>query len=379
MECLLEQGLKLERTKVGAGEKEHAFIVRKQQYLQITACLFVAFVVVASFGFFYRYELMELAIQEKELFQFTKKIEKNEQGVEARLVRMSSALQGHLLRDKREVEMLDILKSRQKSSSEKFKKDLAALIGDESIERNALLSKSLKMTDDYQKLMQDMTHRYSKGVYEEGKDAEARLHSLSHEILGELRAEIEEEREEDMEDAKFSELNDGAEGNPRRFSASMRLVKNMLKKFQGKVDDVEMLHLKEHELTLWSKLLDDVMSGKMDYDEGEAKMKELMETAQTGPLKKEFDDSESVLEHFEQMLETARLTPYKKKLLATLEAANKGEKRLPDVMLEIENMVEDGTIDPSWLSEFDSIDESDESASAHEHHPHVKDPVWPGM
>ena len=55
MECLLEQGLKLERTKTGAGEKEHAFIVKKQQYLQITACLFVAFVVVASFGFFYRY------------------------------------------------------------------------------------------------------------------------------------------------------------------------------------------------------------------------------------------------------------------------------------------------------------------------------------
>jgi hypothetical protein len=377
MECLLEQGLKLERTKVGAGEKEHGFIVRKQQYLQITACLFVAFMVVASFGFFYRYELMELAIQEKELFQFTKNLEKNEQGVEARLVRMSSALQGHLLRDKREVEMLDILKSRQASSSNKFKTELTALIEDKKITRSDLLPKVLKLTTDHNKLMHDMTERYSKGVYEEGKDAESRLHTLSHEILGELRAEIDEEEAEDLEDAKFAKFDGQMDDNsPRQFSASMRLVKNMLKKFQGKVNDVEMLELKPSELMHWSKLLDDVMTGKMDYDEGEGKMKVLMEAAANGPLKKEFDDTSSILEHFEAMLETARLTPYKKSLLALLEEANAGRKRIPDVMLEIENMVEAGTIDPSWLAEFDS---REEEKVAHAHHPHVKDPVWPGM
>lgn len=190
MECLLEQGLRLERTKVGAGEKEHAYVLKKHQYLQISACLFVCFVFMASIGFFYRYELLELAqqvlcleivrdckvvvcggwcpydfaliwnlshytsphdlslvLQEKELFRFEKTTRQNEQSVENRLMRVSTALQAHLRRDKHEKDMMNVYFSRVKDSNQKHLETIKGLMA-KNLEKKKFEGQLLKMVSN---------------------------------------------------------------------------------------------------------------------------------------------------------------------------------------------------------------------------------------
>ena len=144
MECLLEQGLRLERTKVGAGDKEHAYVLKKHQYLQISACLFVCFLFLAGVGFFYRYELLELAQQEKALFRFEQTTRQNEQGVENRLMRVSTALQAHLRRDKHEKDMMNIYFSRVKDANKKHMEDIKGLLA-QNLEKPKFEAKLLKV------------------------------------------------------------------------------------------------------------------------------------------------------------------------------------------------------------------------------------------
>jgi len=381
MECLLEQGLRLERTKVGAGEKEHAYVLKKHQYLQISACLFVCFVFLGGIGFFYRYELLEMAQQQRELFKYEKATRKNEQGVEDRLMRVTTALQAHLRRDKHERDMMKIYFSRLKESNSKHMTSVQGLL-DKNLEKAKFQEELLKVVKDHDDHVYGLTKRYTKAIYDEGTTAEARLERLNQEMLGELRAEVEEERLDKKEMDKFANLDEGSDHNSNRQTASQKLLTRMLKKFQSRVEAVELLELTPAQMKEWQHLLRDVKSGKMEYEKGEEKMMSLMETASVGPLGAAFENHDSILESFEVMLTNAKFSPSKKAVLELLAKVDDGKIQLPDAMLDIEKRIEAGTLDPSWLLEYDTPEEkaantaNKKSAKTPRHH--TDEAHWPG-
>ena len=68
MESFLESGLQLERTKHGSGDKEHAYIISKAQARGTAICIFLSVLVCAIVGVEYKYELIGMALRQKQLY-----------------------------------------------------------------------------------------------------------------------------------------------------------------------------------------------------------------------------------------------------------------------------------------------------------------------
>lgn len=300
----------------------------------------------------YKFELVSLAVRTRALSKLKQINRMAEHSAQARLLRLGAALEGHLERDHRQMQMLDILTTRQDRLLDKHAAEVKSIVaaaahlppggGRAAIALNAKLQQSAK---GFHADLRHLVTRHTRYVVSEGAVADQALTTLHKEIMEELQTEV-------MEDSYNRDPKSAADTKALQEASAGQIegLKLMLHHFEHRVRAIEQVALSKKKLAQWKQLLADTKSGSVDFDEAEATMLKLMHEARVGPMTKKQEDNNSVLEHFEAMLMEVKFSPVKRQILEQLRRWESGQVSVQSVLLSIQKMVKHGEIDPDWFN-----------------------------
>ena len=343
----MEFGLKIERTKMGAGQKKEAIVIETQKAKGYAVFVLCAMAMVSLVAADYKFELVSMAVRNRALFKLKQINRMAEHAAQARLMRLGAALESHLERDHRQMEMLDILTKRQAKLVARHNAEVKAILrdGNEPGQRHALNVKLQESAKGFHQELRHMITRHTKYIISEGSVADQQLSALHKEIMAELQTEV-------MEDSYNRDPKSAADTKALKEASASQIegLKLMLHNFEHKVRAIEQIALSKKKFAQWETLLKDTKEGTVDFDEAEATMLKLMNEVRIGPLTRKQQAKDSVLEQFENMLYEVKFSPVKRQILEELRRWENGSVSVQAVLLHIQKMIKHGEIDPDWFS-----------------------------
>lgn len=340
----MEFGLKVERTKVGAGQKREAIVIEAQKAKGYAVFVLCAMAMIGLVAADYKFELVSLAVRNRALFKLKEINRMAEHAAQARLMRLGAALESHLERDHRQMEQLNILTQRQAKLIKQHDAEVKKLVN-LGLSPDALGTKLQTSAKEFNHELRHLLTRHTKYIIAEGSVADNQLSSLHKEIMQELQTEV-------MEDSYNRDPKSMADTKALQEASASQIegLKLMLHNFEHKVRAIEQVALSKKKFAQWEKLLADTKAGAVDFDEAETTMLKLMNEAKIGPLTKRQEDKNSVLEQFEAMLMEVKFSPVKRQILEQLRRWESGQVSVQSVLLNIQKMVKRGEIDPDWFN-----------------------------
>ena len=361
----MEKGLCLERTKVGSDDKQHAYAVSRRQGACIAGSIFIAFLVCAAAIIEFKAEMLTSAVQDRRMERIKEMAVREEHRPEAKLMRVSTRLEAHLMRDQQHRTHLKLYRERQQMLFDQYTQKIKGLIHAGSQDVDAIV----KETHHFHGELRAIAETHTERLHKEGEQADKRIRELQAEILGELNAEaaeeqqdVELERMQPHEDGTFSEdagFSDGADpkgmqevDREQRLQAE-QAVSKMLETFQERLGAVRRLPSAAHRhAAKWQKLLSDMDDGTLPYDEAEATMRKELRHAGV-----KIETQEIMSEYFRSVVDDLRLVAVRDQVMAHLRAWTEGTSSVHETLLAVQKLVNDGKVDPNWLIAEDGVQE----------------------
>lgn len=355
----MEKGLCLERTKVGSDDKQHAYAVSRRQGACIAGSIFIAFLVCAAAIIEFKAEMLTSAVQDRRMERIKEMAVREEHRPEAKLMRVSTRLEAHLMRDQQHRAHLKLYRERQQMVFDQYTQKIKGMTSAGSPDAEAIV----KETHHFHTALRSIAETHTDTLHKEGEHADQRIRELQAEILGELNAEAAEEQQDaELEKMRPSEdgvypddANVGPDGGAdpkgmQEVDREQRLqaeqaVSKMLETFQEKIGAVRRLpHAAHRRAAAWQKLLGDMDDGSLPYDEAEATMRKELRHA---GVKIETQDVMS--EYFRGVVEDLRLVAVRDEVMSHLRAWTDGRASVHETLLAVQKLVNEGKVDPNWL------------------------------
>lgn len=353
LDIFMEKGLCLERTKVGSGDKDEAYVVSRNQGAFIAGSIFIGFLVCAAAIIEFKAEMLTSVVNERRMERIAEMAEREEHRPEAKLMRVSARLEAHLIRDKQEKSHLKSYKASQANLLGRYQTNLKDYTSEQT--GDALVTAVIKATESFHHEVLRLSNEHTKALHLEGEQADQRLRTLRAEITGELTAGAAEARE-DAQLAKYDgEHMDavGGEDDPelkevdrdQRVEAE-KAVSRMLERFQSRLSEAKKLTpAARAKYAQWKKLEQDVEDGRVDYDEAEKTIKRELLAANVALPK----DATTIHEYFAEVVEDLQMLEAKHDVMSTLNEWTAGTLTVHQTLLAIQRMVTENRVNPNWL------------------------------
>jgi len=352
MDVFMEKGLCLERTKMGSNDKDHAYVVSRNQGTCIAGSIFIGFLVCAAAIIEFKAEMLTSVVNERRMERIAEMAEREEHRPEAKLMRVSARLEAHLIRDKQEKNHLKAYKQSQTNLLTRYQSLLTTHTG--SLAGDALGEAVIKATSEFHQDVSRLSSEHTKALHHEGEVADARLRTLRAEITGELTAGEGEAKEDkrlaayDGEHAPDAPPTLTEVDRDQRVEAE-RAVSHMLERFQTKLSQVKRMPAAARlKLKQWKKLQGDIEDGRVDYDAGEKTIRQELEDAKVH-LPKATAAGDSLHDHFAEVVEGLEMLDAKHDVMSTLQQWTDGSLSVHQTLLAIQKLVNENRVNPNWL------------------------------
>ena len=355
MDIFMEKGLCLERTKMGSGDKDEAYVVSRNQGAFIAGSIFIGFLVCAAAIIEFKAEMLTSVVNERRMERIAEMAEREEHRPEAKLMRVSARLEAHLVRDKQEKSHLKAYKASQKNLLGRYQTNIKDYTSGQT--GDALATAVIAATESFHTEVLRLSAEHTKALHSEGEHADQRLRMLRAEITGELNAGAAEAKE----DAKFAAAEEGdAEPDVAEVDRDQRVeaekaVSHMLERFQTRLSQAKRLTPQARaRYAQWKKLQTDVEDGRVDYDEGEKTIKRELLAAHLELPK----NGASIHEHFAEVVEDLQMLEAKHDVMSTLNEWTAGTLTVHQTLLAIQKMVNENRVNPNWLIDPEAVEDS---------------------
>lgn len=352
LDVFMEKGLCLERTKVGSGDKDEAYVVSRNQGAFIAGSIFIGFLVCAAAIIEFKAEMLTSVVNERRMERIAEMAEREEHRPEAKLMRVSARLEAHLIRDKQEKNHLKSYKASQANLLGRYQTNIKDYTNDKT--GDALATAVISATESFHKEVLRLSEEHTKALHLEGEHADQRLRALRAEITGELTAGAAEARE-DAQLAKYDgehmatlDSNDPelVEVDRDQRVEAEKAVSRMLERFQNRLSEAKKLTpAATSKYAQWKKLEQDIEDGRVDFDEAEKTIKRELLAAHV-PLPK---DATSIHEYFAEVVEDLQMLEAKHDVMSTLNEWTAGTLTVHQTLLAIQKMVTENRVNPNWL------------------------------
>jgi len=365
----IEKGLGLKRTKHGAGDKEEAYIVGASNVKKFGIFLIfvslVCSVVILTMKTDLKHESrarfhqqQRVALHKEALFNSKEHEMLDNKQQEAKLMKVLAIMQEHFGRDRREEDFMSAFNGKFAVAMNMHQQAVGGVLkvldGNEQVVKYLQDSLS-KAANSFHKEMKAAATVYAASILKEGVDSEAKLHALTQSVIDELKAEMKEEDREEKEeedlDAKDPEWaamdRDFKKNNPNSRSQDEKDVEGMIESFKEKVDVMRPAHMSATDAEKGDQLLMQLETAALtaeDFTALESDMKEMLVKYGKRPGR----DIEGV---FRQMVEESKFSSDRADVKEKLRKWEKDKISDAEMMVDIENDMKKGEVDPEWLEE----------------------------
>lgn len=406
VEETLERGLGLERTKGGADDKEHAYLVRRSNLSRVGICLITTAVVCLIVGLTLKSDLVraesavtqerQRVVAHKKALLVTDALDRMDNAQqEAKLIKVLSLIQAHFARDRKESEMIVAFRQRFTEAMVRHKKAIDTVL--QELEGNPkivsfLRAELYKTAQDFHLKAATIAKRYGAAIQTEGAESEQRLHALTSAILSELDADVAEEKAEkraeqqlEEKDPEWKKLADqyrvqrakeaggaaesaGSEAEGKK-SQDQKDVTSMISRLELHVKNLGNGALNALDPSVIAKAEADLKrfkkGGRPKAVGGKADsfgdMKETVDNffLAAGVHPPSAAEEGELLVRFEELLEKERfITNGRPIMLDRLTQWEDSKISNAEMMAEIEKLIQKKQIDPRWLHDGNAVAES---------------------
>jgi len=382
---LVEQGIGLKPTKLGASGKKKAYLVSSGNVQRAGLFLLVVSIACVIVGLSMKSELnaeTEIAVRKqnnafahkKALFRTKRMSVMGEKAQEAKLIKIMSVLEQHLGRDRQEGDMFQAFEGRFDQLLDQHKVDvkkaLSMLEGNPTLV-NGLTTLLSNHAVTFKRNILKVTQKYGEQIQEESMAAEQRLKDASDALVTELNAEVGEQKrltKEDEEtaqkDPQWKQLEeDFKKGPANKKTQDEKDVHNMINNFEEKVSEINAPDLTENQLRKAEELQERLAHAKPEEVPGiQEEMKKMADEAGMFFISiKDGDEKETIIgevgqgnvgevsNEFNEMVDEAKFAAVQEPIKKELNEWMDKKKSDADVMRDIEQKVSDGEINPAWL------------------------------
>ena len=164
MDVFMEKGLCLERTKVGSDDKQHAYAVSRRQGACIAGSIFIAFLVCAAAIIEFKAEMLTSAVQDRRMERIKEMAVREEHRPEAKLMRVSTRLEAHLMRDQQHRAHLKLYRERQQMVFDQYTQKIKGMTSAGSPDAEAIV----KETHHFHTALRSIAETHTDTLHKEG-------------------------------------------------------------------------------------------------------------------------------------------------------------------------------------------------------------------
>lgn len=412
--------LPLATTKVGAGEKERAYVIRQNIVLKT---LLGTIVLIGSLGILVCSTTYEVHVQRRNSLVYALEHREEEHASHMRIMRLSTLLQKHLKDEVHDMSILTTYRAWLMRAVGDYQERLVAQINTTC---NCSGAQPLlrEMGASFDKELEALIHKLWVDLVREGKAAQLQLHNITAAIQKELRQDASEASDFDHLMQQAGEDPSALEQNPEHhhvhgapmgygvhphhghhegadahganaeadesFGMGGEFDTHMSDDGEGNSDDDEdhlagalesfyyrlqrndsAIELDNETMARWMRQYESAQRALQDEEE-EADMKRINENiAQllntTNPSIPPFNASQhaSELDYFTDLMYRAKLQPHRAELLEMIGKWMDGEVPFSEPLHRVEELIDDNVLQPDVLMIADSDDEYAELAADH--------------
>ena len=339
----------LPMTKVGANDKERAYVMRQNVALKIV--LFVV-AIITGLGVTLCCTTYEIRVQRRDSLQDARDHREEEHTTHMRVMRLSMLLQQRLKDEVHDMKVLTEYRAWLLRVVGDYQNQVIGQVESNCTQHAALQANLRESGLKFDQSIDGLLKRLWDDLVQEGKQAQHHLHNISAAIMSELKQEASEAssfeqlmRENGEEPEEEEEEGEGDEHS---------MLGVALKAFHTQLQSNEsVVHVSNATIATWQAKYDATMAALSD-DEEEADMERinknirtLLAGAQVPPYDPALHASE--LDYLTDLLFRAKLAAYRAELLVLLDKWAEGDFPLSVPLNRVEQLIDEGVLQPDVL------------------------------
>jgi len=355
----------LPTTKVGAGDKERAYVIRQNVVLK---ALLIAASVLLGVSTLLCCTVYEVHVQRRVRVDDAREHREEEHTSHMRVMRLSMMLQQRLKDEVHDMKVLTTYRAWLLRAVGEYQQRVEDQVANCSDAKGGLA----KLGADFDKQIDGLIHRLWSDVVSEGRAAQGQLHNISSAIMGELKQEASEKAHFDElmraegeeprpihrageEDAHYGYGDHGDHHHVEDEDSSLGVA---LEAFHTRLlSNASALPLEEATLRRWGDAYEEAMRALGDEEKEadmvriNARLEELIGQAGAPPYKETQMEAEggSELDYFTELLYRARLAPHRDELLRVLGEWLDGHVPLSKPLELVERLIDENVLQPDVL------------------------------